>query len=270
MPHLLKFLALLLTLLAPHCAWAVCKDHTLTPAANVHLRGDAVMIVTHATSFHDARFSSKRGVDEAVRFAKGKGIPVIYLQDGSPEQYYFMEDCHPDYWVASEGGETGFDMTPSHLYIVGGHLELCLSTTLHEVLLRWSRQAPRDLTVTYFMDAIYSNGRNVEPGDPYYQDFQRFMGIVIYGRPMGEHWPKLTLLETLGVIVKEAHDYQYLEKILPRYDRTFPAGYQVELRLNDAPWRVLRLGAENAPTLRFHFVDSALKFSDPSVRSPFQ
>jgi hypothetical protein len=64
----------------------------------VNLRADAVLIVTHATAFHDARFSTKRGVDEAVRFAKRRRIPVIYLQDDSPEDLYFMDDCQPDHW----------------------------------------------------------------------------------------------------------------------------------------------------------------------------
>ncbi|MDX9995362.1 MAG: hypothetical protein RBS28_08545 [Rhodocyclaceae bacterium] len=242
---------------------AVCPPHAFATPSEVKLGGDAVMIVTHATSTHDARFSTKRGVDEAVRFAKANRIPVIYLQDDTPEQFYFMEDCAPDYWVHSQGGEIYFDVPSSHLYIVGGHLEMCMSATLHDVLYQWAKKyPPRKLTVTYFMDAIYSNGKLVDPSDPFYPDFQRFMGIVTYGRPGGEHWPKLTLLETMGVIRREDHELEYIRQILPRWDRTFPEHWRVEVQLNDSVKKVLRKAPGwNPPTLLFRFVDSAVGFS---------
>jgi len=223
------------------------------------------MIVTHATSIHDARLATKRGVDEAIHFAKSKQIPVIYLQDDSPEQYYFMEDCYPDYWVFSEGGEILFDVRPSHVYVAGGHLEICLSSTLHDVLFAWAKQPKRNLTVTYLMDAIYSNGKSIEESDPYYTDFQKFMSVVTYGRPEGEYWPKLTLLETMGVIKKEKDELEYLKKILPHYARTLPADYRVELRLEDAALRVLKpANGLYPPTLRFEFVGSALNLFEPA------
>lgn len=253
--------------LLANTAWSVCPPHAFADPARIQLKGGAVMIVTHATSTHDARFSTKRGIDEAVRFAKDKRIPVIYLQDDTPLQFYFMEDCAPDHWVLSQGGEIGFAVPPSHLYIVGGHLELCLSATLHDVLYQWANKyPPRNLTVTYFMDAIYSNGKLVEPGTPFYDDFQRFMGIVTYGRPAGEHWPKLNLLETMGVIVREEHELAYLRQVLPRWDRTFPANWRVELQLNDSVKKVLRAAPGwNPPTLLFRFVDSALSLSSPPL-----
>ncbi|MEW6163961.1 MAG: hypothetical protein AB1642_02745 [Pseudomonadota bacterium] len=255
-----RFLLTILAMLAAASVRADCPPHAFSAPGAVKLQGDAVMIVTHATSTHDARFSTKRGVDEAVRFAKARRIPVIYLQDDTPDRFYFMEDCDPDHWVASQGGEIGFDVPVRHLYIVGGHLELCLSATLHDVLYQWARKPPaRTLTVTYFMDAIYSNGKLVDPADPFYADFQRFMGVVTYGRPGGEHWPKLTLLETLGVIRREEHELEYLRQALPRWDTTFPAEWRVEVQLNDSVKKVLRKAPGwNPPTLLFRFVDSAL------------
>jgi hypothetical protein len=114
------------------------------------------------------------------------------------------------------------------------------------------------------MDAIYSNGKLVEPGAPFYDDFQRFMGVVTYGRPGGEHWPKLNLLETMGVIVREDHEMEFLKQALPRWDTTFPASYRVELQLNDSVKKVLRPATGwHPPTLLFHFVDSALNFTQP-------
>lgn len=245
-------------------AWAAtCPPHGFTDPATIRLQGDAVMIVTHATSTHDARFSTKRGVDEAVRFAKAQRIPVIYLQDDTPQQFYFMEDCNPDYWVFSQGGEIRLDMTPAHLYIVGGHLEMCLSATLHDVIYNWAKKhPPRQLKITYFMDAIYSNGKMVDPSDPFWSDFQRFMSIVTYGRPGGEHWPKLSLLETLGVIRSQEHELEYLKQILPRWDTTFPDNWRIEVQLNDSVKKVLRAAPGwSPPTLLFRFVDSALSLT---------
>jgi hypothetical protein len=86
----------LLWLYSGACWSAACPPHQLTKADQVRLQGDAVMIVVHATSTFDSRFSTKRGTDEAIRFAKYNRIPLIYLQGDSPEEFYFMEDCAPD------------------------------------------------------------------------------------------------------------------------------------------------------------------------------
>src|SRR4029077_5399714 len=105
---------------------------------------------------------------EAIRFAKKKRIPVIYLQDDRPHENYFMEDCNPDSWVFSGDGSLQFNVSPAHVYVVGGHLEECLSRTLHDVLTSWAKQPGRNLTLTYFMDGIFSNGKGITEADPYY------------------------------------------------------------------------------------------------------
>lgn len=237
---------------------AVCPPHAMSPAGEVRLAADALLLVVHPSSTYDARFASKRGIDEAVRFARERGVPVVYLEDETPPQYYFPEDCEPDYWVYSAGGEVHFSADVSQLYVAGGHLELCLSAALHDILLQWARGEPRSHTVTFFMDGIYSNGKLVQPAAPFYGDFVRFMDIVAYGRPGGEHWPKLNLLETMGVIVQEEDELDYLTQVLPRWDSTFPETWQVELQLDDSVRKVLRPAPGwHPPTLRFHFVDSA-------------
>ncbi len=216
------------------------------------------MIVTHASSNDDGRVATKFGVDEAVRFAKKNRIPVVYLQDDRPAANYFMEDCSPDYWVSSNDGEVRFDVTPSHVYVVGGHLELCLSSTLNDVLMNWAKKPQHNLTVSYFMDGIFSNGKYIDESDPYHGDYVRFMGIVNYSRPAGEHFPKITLLETMGIIINETRQYDYLKRVLPRYDRTLGADYRVELKMSESTVRVLQRGqGERPPVLRFDFIDSA-------------
>jgi hypothetical protein len=259
----LKRLCLLLLLVIAPPAWSACPKHEITPPDQVRIADDSVMIVVHQSSTHDARFSTKRGIDEAVRFAKARKIPVIYLQDDTPDEFYFMEDCYPEHWVYSQGGEISFEVTASHVYIVGGHLELCMSIALHDIIYQWSKRAPRDFTVTYLMDAIYSNGRMIEPTDPFYTDFDRFMGIVTWGRPGGEHWPKLSLLETMGIIRREEHELDYIRKILPRWDRTFPSNYRIAAKMNDSVTKVLRAAPGwHPPTILFHFVDSALNLTE--------
>lgn len=253
-----RLLACLVWLLPALACAAACPPHQQTLAAQVRLGPESLLLVVHPSSTYDARFSSKRGVDEAVRYAKGRRIPVIYLEDDTPLQYYFPEDCEPDHWVRSEGGEVNFSADVTRLYVVGGHLELCLSAALHDILLQWARDEPRNRTVTFFMDGIYSNGKLVQPDAPFFGDFVRFIDIVTYGRPGGEHWPKLNLLETMGVILREEHELDYLTQVLPRWDTTFPENYRVELQLNDSVKKVLRSAPGwHPPTVLFHFVDSA-------------
>lgn len=251
--------------------WSACRNHKIAEPGDVRLDGDSVMIVVHQSSTYDARFSTKRGIDEAVRFAKMNRIPLVYLQDDTPDEYYFMEDCYPDYWVFSQAGEIGFEVAPSHVYIVGGHLELCMDVALADILLQWRKRAPQDFTVTYFMDAIYSNGKKVDSSDPFYGDFVKFMNVVTYGRPGGEHWPKLNLLETMGIIIRTEHQVEYARQILPRWDRTFPEEYRVALRLNDGPDKVLQDGSGLlAPRLLFRFIDSAADLNEPMItRAPY-
>ena len=252
-------IAFLLVWLWSGLCWSACPPHKFAEPSAIRPEGDSVLIVVHATSTHDARYSSKRGIDEAVQYAKSTRIPVIYLQDDTPGQLYFMDDCDPAYWVFSQGGEIRFDVPASNLYIVGGHLELCLSIALHDILYQWAKKPPRDLTVTYFMDGIYSNGKMIEQSDPFYRDFARFMDVVTYGRPSGEHWPKLTLLETMGIIGREDWELGLLQKILPRWDTTFPDQYRVEMQMNDSAKKVLRPAPGwRPPTLLFRFVDSAV------------
>lgn len=235
-----------------------CQTHGYATADAIHLHGQALMIVTHATSTHDARFASKRGTDEAIRFAREHGIPRVYLGDDTPERYYYMDDCDPDYWFRSQGGELDFEIRPAQVYLIGGHLELCLNTTMNAVLYSWSRQRPRDLTLTIFMDAVYSNGRSITPEMPYYPAMQKAMSVIMHGRPMGEHWGKISLLATMGIIDREDWQIDYLKSVLPRYDTTLP-DYRVELQINDDRPLQLQAGRERkAPTLRLRFVDSSL------------
>ena len=254
----MKILAAVVLCLVSIPCLASCGAHTFADPRDLRLPGDSLMIVTHASSNDDARIATKFGVDEAIRFSKARHIPVIYLQDERQAVRYFMEDCSPDYWVYSEDGSIKFDVAASHVYIVGGHLELCLAQTLNDVLLSWAKKDKRDLTISYFMDGIFSNGKNIADTDPYYKDYVRFMGIVNYSRPAGEYFRKLTLLETMGVIVTEARQYDYLQRILPPYQRTLPKEYRVEIKMSDAMPKLLRRGQGNRPpVLRFEFLDSA-------------
>src|SRR5690349_20756175 len=113
-------LSMLILAIVPHFAVAACLKPSFTDPSQVNLAGDALMIVTHASSGYDPRLASKPGVEDAIRFARGKRIPLVYLADnnaGSAE-HYFTDNCHPDYWVFSAEGEIKFNVRASHLYLV--------------------------------------------------------------------------------------------------------------------------------------------------------
>jgi len=264
-----RLLAVALCLVALRVS-AACPPQDFTPPRSVRIDGEAVLLVVHASAGFDPRYATKHGTDQAIALARSRRMPVIYLQDDSPGRDYFADDCEPDYRVRSQGGELGFDLSRvSRLYVVGGHLEMCLSTAINEVLLQWAKQPPRNRTVTYFMDAIYSNGKMIDPSDPFYKDFDRFMGIVGHGRPAGEQWPKLTLLETMGVIIREEHEIDYLKQILPRWDRTFPKSHRIDLTLNGGSPHLLRTAeGKRAATITFRFLDSAINLQPPNCSSP--
>lgn len=239
-------------------SFAACPAHPVVAPESLRLSGESLLIVTHPTSTHDARYSSKHGVDDAVEFAKAQKIPVVYLQDDTADTHYFPDDCEPTAWVRSQDGEIRFKLPATRVYLAGGHLELCLAITAQEVLDRWGRKPPRDRTLTYLMDAIYSNGKWVEAADPWADDLARFMGIVTYGRPGGETWPKLTLLETIGVIGRLNREREYLRRVLPHWERTFGEDVRIKLKVHGTTREVLREGrGDRAATVAFAFVESA-------------
>ena len=108
-------------------SFAACPAHPVVAPDSLRLSGESLLIVTHPTSTHDARYSSKRGVDDAVEFAKAQSMPVVYLQDDTADTRYFPDDCEPTAWVRSQDGEIRFKLPASRVYLAGGHLELCLA-----------------------------------------------------------------------------------------------------------------------------------------------
>lgn len=248
---------LLAAMWLPGMAFGACGPHERSNSSRIRIDSESVLLVTHASSRFDARMTTKRGVDAAVRFAKTRGIPVIYLEDSNPPEYYLPDDCNPTHWVYSESGELPVNLSASHVYVVGGHLEVCLSNTLLDVLLQWSKQPKRDLTVTYFMDAIYSNGKEVADTDPWHQDFAGFMSVVTYGQTGNGDAYKISLLESIGIIVREDRQFAYLQRLIPHFPRMFNTDYRVEL-LHNGKSRIIQRGRSvNGPVLRFQFIGSA-------------
>lgn len=238
-------------------ALAVCLQPQFNDPSQVKPTSDAVLLVTHASSTYDTRLSSKRGVDKAVSFAKSKGIPVIYLQDNTPAEKYFTADCSPDYRVFSRDGELPFEVKASRVYVVGGHIEQCLSRTIEGVINSWARQQIRNLSLTFLMDSIYSTGELVEESDPYYEAFNQFRRIIAHRRTDADPMPKFTLLETLGVIDQEESEIEFLTRTLPNSGKVLTPVYEVELSLNNTLIRKLRADPDEATTrIRFNFVDS--------------
>jgi len=253
----LLIVPLLALALCSEAAPAACLQPQFNDPSQVKLTSDAVLLVTHASSTYDTRLSSKRGVDKAVSFAKSKGIPVIYLQDNTPAEKYFTADCSPDYRVFSRDGELPFELKASRVYVVGGHIEQCLSRTIEDVINSWARQQIRNLSLTFLMDSIYSTGELVEESDPYYDAFSQFRRIIAHRRTHADPLPKFTLLESLGVIDQEESEIEFLTRALPNSGKVLTPVYEVELSLNNTLTRKLRIAPEEATArIRFNFVDS--------------
>lgn len=253
----MKYFLILLLSVWSGLAHASCHKTVFANPDQIEVNSDSVLIVTHATTVFDPRFSSKRGVDEAISYARVKGIPIIYLQDNSPEQSYFMDDCKPDFRAFSSDGEVSFEIRPSKVYVVGGHLEQCLYNTVTDVLSSWAKQSSRNLTLTFLMDGIYSNGDLIRDTDYYRRDYGLYMRAQTHRYREDDPWPKITLLDSLGIINQEDNEIEYLRRTLPDYTSIMPEEYRVELKLNNVPAVQLQEAPEDvAPTLQFNFVDS--------------
>lgn len=258
--HSMKLIFVIALALLPGLAQAYCPTRPLSSPDQVSLDTDSVLIVTHASARYDTRFSTKQGLDYATSIARGKGVPLVYLHDDAAEQDYFTKDCAPEYWIFSENGELGFHVLPSHVYVAGGHLEQCLFRTVQDVIFSWSMQNERDLTLTFLMDAIYSSGELVSDSDDYYTNFGAFMRVLEHGRAEDDPWPKITLLQTMGIISQQKQALDYLKRALPDFASAMQPDYRVELQLNNSPVKVLQdMPAWNSPVLKFQFVDSARK-----------
>ena len=79
-------LLLCLPLLSADLAVAGCSEPNFTDPSRLQIRAKEVLVVTHASNVFDPRYATKYGLDNVVRFAKEKKIPVVYLVDESPIQ----------------------------------------------------------------------------------------------------------------------------------------------------------------------------------------
>jgi hypothetical protein len=255
----MKSLLLVLLALFAGLAQAYCPSPTLGTPDEIRADQDSLLILTHASTKFDGRLATKYDVDRATQFARQHGIPMIYLQDDAAEANYFTEDCAPQYWLHSANGELGFEVQSSNVYVAGGHLEQCLFTTVNEVIASWAGQERRDLSLTYLMDAIYSSGELIRDSDDYAADYGMFMRVLDYGRADDAPWPKITLLETAGLIRQQDRMVDYLKRTLPNFASGFSRGYRVELYLNDDEVAVLQdPPLWDTPVLQIRFVNSAL------------
>jgi hypothetical protein len=239
---------------------AGCPTNIFTDPKTIQLASDSLMIVTHPADSYDPRLATKNGIELAVRFAQSHNIPVIFLADKADgsASHYFIDQCNPTHWVYSENGELGFNVPARHIYLVGGHLEICLLNSIQEYISRWFPTHQGDFTVTYFMDAIYSNGSKVDRDSAFHNDYLNFITAISYGKAHPTSWTKITLLETMGLIVNESQQLMYAKKMLPFYERWVPTHYRTELKMNNATTQVIQKGkSPQSNRLLFEFLDSA-------------
>ncbi len=235
---------------------APCPYPTFTADKDVSITGDDVLIVTHPATIWDWQFSAKNGVDNAVEFARKKNIPVIYLQDSydGNSNKYFWNDCRPDYFVKSSGGEFSFKVPAKHVYSVGGHWEACQRTTLDDLMTAWADREGEDLTVTEVLDGIYAYSSYVTSFDSYYNAFQEFKRILQY--PSQRNDIRINLYQSKLLINDEAKLIEYLSRNLPSmYGKL--AKHRAEMHYNGKLVKVIRDGEGTKPgLLKLEFIDS--------------
>lgn len=242
---------------------AACPAPSFTDPKNVKLKEGKFLLVTHPSSQWDGRFSSKAGMDSAIRFAKTNALQVVYLQDPDLKETnstYFFSDCQPDYWVSSDGGEFSFSVPSQVVYAVGGHWELCQNQSVDNLLQAWSKMPLMDRTVYQVMDGIYSFGVKFERQDPWYEDFRRFMEIIGYAstRP-SSRFAKMTLSEALGIIKDSEGQKKFLARTHYQTQGLDPK-YRVELRLYGQTFEVLQPGlGSDAPVIAIDYIASLYK-----------
>ncbi len=61
---------------------------------------------------------------------------------------------------------------------LGGHLEMSLSVSWHEVLMQRAQRPPRSRTLTVFMDGVYSNAKSIDRQDPNCDALSHIMNVV--------------------------------------------------------------------------------------------
>lgn len=257
-----------------------CPMPKFTSPENVVLTGDKMVLVTHASTAWDGRFTSKAGMDQTVEFGKKHGMPVVYLQDNDPleidsEKSYFWSDCNPTYVVESSAGEFDFKVSASHVYTVGGHWDACELKTVEHLVRQWKLSQPtQNLTITYVMDGLYLYGNGVTSDDPYYAEWNQFLDRLSFKNPRASwQMKKLNLLEAWSIIndteKKNSHSLmtEFLKEQLPPSLSSFPPQYRIELWLDGKLLEVLQDAAPSntdspAPILKLEYIPSVYTTAD--------
>lgn len=243
----------------PSLARAECAAPGMTDPAQVRAGGRELLIVTHASDAYDSRLASKRGLDALLASARRRRTQTVFLAGDEPARTHFAGDREAGPWVFSEGGELRFDVDATRVLLAGGHLEICLRKTMHDVIARWAQRPARDRTLVLVADAIYANGRDIDHESPQGQAVARFLDIVAHGRPGGEYWRKLTLLELMALVRPREARLQMLIDALPHWQRTMPADWRVEMRVDDERLVLRHPRGRAAATLCFEFMESAVE-----------
>ncbi len=242
----------LLTLWNTGALAASCPAPKFTEADNVFLTGESALIVTHPSTIWDGHYTSKLGMDAAVRIAKAQNIPVVYLAGNSEPESYFFSDCNPKYWVSSSGGEFSFKVPVKHVYSVGGHWEYCQKTTMADLMEQWSGPTRGDLKVTQVLDGLYTMGDTVRRSDSYYDALTQF--IKMFDAP-GVN-ARANMFQVQRLVNDEAKFIELLKRNLPPYQRLH-SEYRVELILNGKKIEDLQAGTgATSPVLTLEFVDT--------------
>lgn len=191
-----------------------------TADEKVILNQKKLLIVTHATSEFDEKNRAKRKTNETIQRFLNQNYNVVYLQgDAYPEKYYY-QNCRPDYYVLSYGGEFFFDFSASEVTSIGGHWQACQLITTRKIISNMQEMPQKKFILTQVMEAIYTYGKiSVYREDPYYQKVMNKISSL--------ETNKLTLQDIINEISNLDLKLDFLERMVDHFE--IPSNFHVEI-----------------------------------------
>lgn len=129
-----------------------------------------------------------------------------------------------------------------HAIVAGGFYELCLNNTVKQLIANWQRaDDPRQLRITYVLDAVYSVFSDRVVTDPFDRDFDYWI----------EKQPTTTVL--LSSALKRIEDRKQAATLLSRRWKNVPSNFGLHYGFRDV-LQLVREPSPGSPTLTVSYL----------------
>ena len=202
------------------------------------------VFLTHFTNRLDKNELTRPAQQKLNAVAKQYEIPVLCLQERHrPTDEYFYPDCEPTACVDSAVGLFEFDtQNIEHAIVAGGYYEMCLNNTVKQLIANWQRaRRPRNLRITYVLDAIYCVFSDRVVTDPYDRAIDRWL----------EKQPTKTVL--LSSALAQLDDRKQAASFLSRRWHNVPIDFGLHYGFRDV-FQLVRDPKRSSPTLMISYL----------------